>query len=451
MGREPMRRSSPIVLFVGLLGGFAWMGSAAQAAATATAPTATVEVIDVEGAIDRPLLAYVNDRLDAAERSGAIVLLQLDTSGSLHQDGVALADRVAHLSVPVITWTGPAPAAASGAGLLLVYASSLAAVSPGVQTGPLFPIDLAEPDLEPPGLTARIQGWLDARGKDTRLERLDEPLTGNEAVELDVVQVAAVSVLDVLDKVDGREVQTPGGPVTLSTKLARNAGQAEQGTVDVRFDNLGPVKRILHGVASPTMVYVLIVLGISALAFELTQPGFGFAGFAGLLLVVLGGYGAWVVPPSIVGGIALLGGIGLMIWDVHLRKLGALTALGLTAFAAGSFLAWNPDVAHAIRVSPWLIVATIVAALLYYGFGLTVSIQSRDRIMATQRGLIGLVGEARGKLSPEGPVFVKGAMWRGRSAGEPILPGQRVRVRGVDGLVLRVEAEPDGEQGVAPG
>ena len=84
----------------------------------------------------------------------------------------------------------------------------------------------------------------------------------------------------------------------------------------------------------------------------------------------------------------------------------------------------------------------MVASLLYYGFGLTVALQSRDRIVNTQRGLIGLVGEARGRLAPEGPVFVKGAMWRGRSGGEAIAPGTPVRVRGVDGLVLKVEAEP---------
>jgi membrane-bound serine protease (ClpP class) len=83
-----------------------------------------------------------------------------------------------------------------------------------------------------------------------------------------------------------------------------------------------------------------------------------------------------------------------------------------------------------------------VASLLYYGFGLTVAQQSRERIVNTQRGLIGLVGEARGRLAPEGPVYVKGAMWRGRSAEGEIVQGTRIRVRGVDGLVLRVEAEP---------
>jgi membrane-bound ClpP family serine protease len=68
--------------------------------------------------------------------------------------------------------------------------------------------------------------------------------------------------------------------------------------------------------------------------------------------------------------------------------------------------------------------------------------QSHDRIVITLRGLIGLVGVARGRLAPEGPVYVKGAMWRGRSARGEIVQGTRVRVRGVDGLVLRVEAEP---------
>ena len=95
-----------------------------------------------------------------------------------------------------------------------------------------------------------------------------------------------------------------------------------------------------------------------------------------------------------------------------------------------------------MRISPWLIGGAVVASALYYGFALTVAVQSRDRIVNAQRGLIGLVGEARGRLAPDGPVYVKGTMWRGRSTGAEIATGTAVRVRGVDGLVLRVEAEP---------
>ena len=413
-------------------------------AAVAVSPT-VVEVIQVQGAIDRPLLGYLNGRLDAAEAAGAVVVLQLDTAGTLDQDGVALAERVATLSVPVITWVGPAPARASGAGLLLMYASSLAAVSPGSQTGPLSPIDLAHPDVQPSGLNDTIAGWIRARGKDTDIDWNDRALDGAEARHRDIAQVAALSVPDLLDRIDGRTVLTPNGPVVLHTRIATTDQEAqEQGTVDIRFENLGPVNRVLHGVASPSMIYFLLVLALAALAFELTQPGFGFAGFIGLGMLALGLYGLTVVPVNWLGLALLVGGIGVMTLDVRARNLGALTAIGLVGFAVGSVLAWR-GMAAAIRISPWLIGGAVVASALYYGFALTVAIQSRDRIVNAQRGLIGLVGEARGKLAPDGPVYVKGALWRGRSIGDEIASGTAVRVRGVDGLVLRVESEPGAE------
>ena len=409
--------------------------------AVAASPT-PIEVIKVEGAIDRPLIGYLNDRLDAAQEEGAVVVLQIDTAGTLDEDGVALARRVAELDVPVIAWVGPAPARASGAGLLLVYASSLAGVSPGSQTGPLYPIDLAQPDDRPTGLHDIIAGWIRSRDKQTDIDWNDRPLTAAEARHRDIAQVAATSIPDLLDRIDGRTVGTSAGPVVLQTRIATTRRQAdEHGTVDIRFENLGPISRVLHAVASPSMVFFLLVLALAALAFELTQPGFGFAGFAGIGMLALGLYGLTVVPVSWLGLALLVGGIGIMVLDVRARRLGPLTVVGLVAFAAGSVVAWG-GMATPMRISPWLIGSAVVASALYYGFALTVAIQSRDRIVNAQRGLIGLVGEARGRLAPDGPVYVKGAMWRGRSTGDEIASGSAVRVRGVDGLILRVEAEP---------
>ncbi len=434
-----MRRTS---LLLALLAALALWPNAAGAA-----PTSSVEVIKVEGAIDRPLLGYLTDRLETAEREGATVVLQLDTAGTIDEDGVALAQMVADLRVPVIAWVGPVPARASGAGLLLMYASSLAAVSPGSQTGPLDPIDLAHPDSRPTGLDQTIAGWIEAKGKATDLNWNDRPLTAAEARHRQIAQVAALSIPGLLNRIDGRTVQTADGPVVLHTRVATTEQEAqERGTVDIRFENLGPVRRVLHGVSSPSMIYFLIVLALAALAFELTQPGFGFAGFAGLGMLALGLYGLTVVPVGWLGLALLVGGIGLMVLDVRARKLGPLSVIGLAAFAAGSVLAWG-GVAPAIQISPWLIAGAVVASILYYGFGLTVAIQSRDRIVNAQRGLIGMIGEARGRLAPDGPVYVKGAMWRGRSTGDEIASGSAVRVRGVDGLVLRVEVETGTEAG----
>jgi membrane-bound serine protease (ClpP class) len=325
--------------------------------------------------------------------------------------------------------------------LLLMYASSLAAVQPGAQVGPLMPLDLGHPDAAYPGLQDRIQGWIHARAKNSQTDWSDRALTGQEALGLGIIQAHAGSIPELLDTVDGRTVFTANGATTLHTKVATTEAEARDGTIELRFNGLGPVKRVLHGVATPSMIYFLLVLGLAAVAFEITQPGFGFAGFSGVGMLALAAYGMTVVPVSWLGFLLLVGGVASMVVDVRVRRLGPLTAVGLAAFTAGSILAWR-GVAPDLRISPWLIGGAVVASLLYYGFALTVALQSRDRIVNTQRGLIGLVGEARGRLAPEGPVYVKGAMWRGRTAGAEIAQGTRVRVRGVEGLVLRVEAEP---------
>jgi membrane-bound serine protease (ClpP class) len=418
------------------------LGLAGPLAGEAGAQSVTrVHVIEVNGPIDRPLVAYLEERLTEAEQAGAIVVLELDTPGALGQDGVVLAERVAHLDVPVLAWVGPAPAKASGAGLLLMLASSLAAVSPGSQTGPLLPVDVLRPDVETEGLSARIEGWLVARGREVDLGAMERPLPANGALDAKIARVAAYTVPQLLGRVDGMTVRTPAGDVVLQTRVATTQAEASERTVEIRFEEPGLITRVLHAVATPSMVYFLLVLGLVAIAFELTQPGFGFAGFSGIALVGLAVYGLTVAIPSWPGFVLLLLGIGLLMFDVRLRSLSWPTWTGLAAFGAGSVLAWS-DVDPAIRISLWLIGGAIVASLLYYGFALTVAIQSRDRIAGAQRGLIGLVGEARGRLAPEGAVFVKGALWRGRTNGAPIEVGTPVRVRSVEGLILQVEAEP---------
>jgi membrane-bound serine protease (ClpP class) len=274
-------------------------------------------------------------------------------------------------------------------------AASLAAVAPGSQTGPLDPVNLLHPDERPADLDATIQAWLDARGRTVDLSHQNDTMPGDQAVQYGFADLGVASVIELLNQVDGETVQTAAGPWVLQTKVATTDADVQQGVgVSIRFIEPGLIVRGAHAVATPTMVYVLIVLGLACIAFELTQPGFGFAGFAGLFLTGLGVYGATVAVPSWPGAVLLLAGIAAMVQDVRVRRLGVLTYAGLVAFAAGSWLVYG-DVADAIRISPWLIGGAVVASWLYYGFALTVAVQSRDRIVATQRGLIGLVGEAR--------------------------------------------------------
>ncbi len=439
-----MRRSFPaLLLFAAALW---WLPGQAFGASPAPsepalgpgAHPAAFDVVKVNGVIDRPMADYLLGALSDAESRDAAVIVQLNTPGSLGIDGVALARRVFDASVPVIVWIGPTPAHAMGTGLLLVYASSYAVVAPGAGVGPIEPLDLAHrPETGPLGAGAvppAIGEWARARGRDPSFARENVEAPGQVVLDRHVVQAFAASSAELLRKLNSVTVPTAGGDVTLRT-TARDT--------QLRFHDLGIGRRVLHAVASPVTIYVLLVLGMMGLVFELTQSGVGVAGVSGAIALGLAIYGLVVVPFDVLGLALLVGGLIMLTFDVVLRRLGWLTLLGMIAFVAGSYLTFHA-VAPAIDVSPWLIWPAAAAVFLYFGFGMTVAQQSRERIVSTQRGLVGLQGEARALLAPEGPVYVKGAMWRGRALDGPIPAGTRIRVRRVDGLVLRVEPEPEG-------
>ena len=216
--------------------------AAGATAAATTAATPSVDIVKVEGALDRPLIAFVNDALDAAEAAHATVVLELDSAGSFGEAGVALADRIASMPIPVLVWIGPVPAKASGAGLLLLYASSLAAVAPGSQTGPLDPVDLLHPGGSPPGLNAMIDGWLAARGRSVDRAEENDALTAQQALDGGFASVHATSVLELLNIVNGATVPTSAGPTVLHTKIAETDAEAQSGGVTIRFHELGPVE-----------------------------------------------------------------------------------------------------------------------------------------------------------------------------------------------------------------
>ncbi len=395
-----------------------------------------VDVVKVDGVIDRPVADYLLATLEDAESRGDTVIVQLNTPGTLDVDPIALARRVFDARVPVVVWVGPSGSHAVGGGLLLLYASSYAATSPGSGVGPLVPLDLAhKPSAEDPALKERavalIDRWSSSRGRDPAFASSGREASARGALEQHVVRRAAVNLGDLLHKIDGATVPVRGGTVTLRTDPKQAV---------LRFHELGPARRVLHAVASPVAIFVLIVLGMMGIAFELTQSGIGVAGIAGLVALGFAAYGLVVVPFDPLGLALLVAGLALLSVDVALRRLGPISAVGMAAFLAGSELAFR-QVAPAIDLPVWLVVLATVAAFLYWGFALTVAQRARERITSTQRGLVGLVGEARGLLSPDGPVFVKGTLWRGRAMDGPIPPGTRVRVRGVEGLILRVEPE----------
>lgn len=413
-------------------------------AAAATQSRPIVDVIKVKGLIDPALSDFVRGAITSAERQGAaIVVLQIDSLGGYGEHAERLGEFVRGATVPVIAWIAPAGARAEGGALFVVYSSSFAMMAPGAGIGPALPFDLgmsrAREDPEEVSRLAiqlvRLAPRAGATEGGVRVLLDDPSLPAGPALQVGAVAAVASGVCDLLEEIDGRSLRTGAGSVVLSTKGCPSG-------VLVEFDGIGPVRRALHAVSTPTAVYVLLVLGLWAIAFELTQSGFGIAGGAGLIFLAFAGYGLAVIPVHWLGIGLLLGGTALQGLDIVVGRLALLTATGTAAFAAGSVLAWR-GVAPAIDLAPWLIVLATLGGLLFFGFGMTVALKARERVRTAQVGLVGLVGDVRSDLNPEGGVYVKGAIWRARSTDGFIPRGTRVRVKGIDGLILRVEEEPD--------
>jgi membrane-bound serine protease (ClpP class) len=409
-----------------------------------------VHVVEVEGVIDSILADYVRTSVEAAEEQGAAVVLQIDSRGSFGDEGLRLGRFLRRSRVPVIAWVGPAGARAAGGALFVVYGSGLSAMAPGAGIGPARPFDLGTGagDETPSAVSegrrelAALALGSGATGAGIMALVDGSAFPAGEARDAGAVALVAPvaedspGVAGVLSAIDGLEVDTSAGPVTLRTE--DRAGRR----VDIRVQGLGPVRRVLHAAGTPTAFYVLVLVGLWCVAFELTQPGVGVAGIAGVLAIAFAGYSLTVIPVNWLGLALVLGGTALQALDVMLRRLAVLTFTGTAMFAAGSLLAWS-HVASAVDVSPWLIGLATLASFLFFGFALTVAIRARERVRSSQVALVGLVGEARGDLDPEGAVHVKGTLWRARTMDGRIPKGARVRVRGIDGLILRVDREPD--------
>jgi membrane-bound serine protease (ClpP class) len=215
--------------------------------------------------------------------------------------------------------------------------------------------------------------------------------------------------------------------------------------VTIRFHEPGLLTRILHAITDPTFAYLLLILGFWALVFELSQPGIGVAGAAGVVSLVMAFYALAVLPVNLAGLFLVILGLIFFTIDVFTAGFGVWTAGGTLSLLAGSILLFG-GVAPAIELSPWVIGIVVVTSFLFFGFAMTVAMRARLRpAISGSEGMIGMSGEARSDLSPEGQAWVKGALWRARALNGPIEGGKRIRVRRVDGLLLIVQEEKEGE------
>lgn len=395
-------------------------------AAAQDAPGNTVSIVQIGGAFDSAYADYLVGEIRRAERAGNLALvLRLNSSGTVKADADRLVRAVADAKIPVATWVGPRGNAVRGAATRIWYAGDLRLVAPGATVGAAYPTSVGGDD-EPPA------------GSDVpeRLRR-GPALGSDELVKDGHAHALAGTIFEAVRALDGKTIA--GRSITLDQK-----------NDDFRLAKPGPVVAVRQALASsPTLVYLLLLTGLGAIVFELFQPGFGPAGYAGGVLVALAAYGLVSMPTNPLGLALLLAGIGGMALDVGRNAIGPPTWGGAVAAALGSWWLVHTN-GPELRPAIWAIVVGLLGSLLFYAIVMTVVLRAlRGQSAQLGQALIGRDGEVRSTLNPQGHVLVEGALWRARAIewDGPVAAGTPVRITGVDEEALVLDVAPIGREG----
>jgi membrane-bound serine protease (ClpP class) len=278
---------------------------------------------------------------------------------------------------------------------------------------------------------ALARSLANARARPDPTPYFERSLGANASLEAGAVDIVTPVVAELLQRADGRTVTTAAGPVTL---------RLPEDEAVVRFLKPGPIKGLLHTLATPALVYVMLLGAAMLLAFEMFQPGFGVAGVSGLLLLAGAVWGLTVLPVSIVGLLLFIVGGALLSLDVAVNGLGIPTFAGTALLTLGSLRVF-PAPAGALGIRWWLVLIGVVSVLIF--FVPVMTFVRRSRLSPTEqreaRALIGQPARVRSVLNPEGFVWVADELWRARSEeGDRVRVGEDVVVSGVEGSLLRV-------------
>ena len=398
-----------------------------------------VLVIEMEGPINPGSAIYLTRGLQEAIKQGAaLAVIRLDTPGGLASSMRTIVKEILNSPIPVVVYVGPKGAGAASAGVMITVAGHIAAMAPGTNIGAAHPVTAGGKDIEETmsekvvnDMASYARGIAENKGKNgewvEKAIRESVSITAEEALENNVIDLVAKDIDELLQLLDGREVSLPGGKITLKTADLKKV-----------YYHPGFRDKILRTISDPNIAYILMMIGLAGVYFELAHPGAIFPGVIGAISLILAFFSFQTLPVNYAGLLLIILAIIFFIAEVKVASYGILSIGGLISLTLGSIMLFE-DVGVSIKLMlPTIILVggffVVLAGLAFGAY--------RAKPKGGTEGLVGEIGLVKEGIDPEGLVFVHGEYWQAKAI-ERLEPGEKVEVVGVDGLILRVKKAVD--------
>jgi len=400
---------------------------------------AFVDVVTIDDPITPVIAEYVMRSIDEAEKDNAeCIIVRIDTPGGLDLAMRKIIKKMFSADVPVIVYVAPAGARAASAGAIIAIAADIAAMAPGTNIGAAHPVNLGGGDMGKEmgekvenDAAAYVESIAVKRKRNSqwavKAVRESVSISAEEALTLNVIDVVSHDLTTLLADLNGMTVSTSAGEIKLQTT-----------GLEIRHKKMGFRENVLKALVNPNIAYILLMIGLAGLYFELSNPGVIFPGAVGGISLILAFYSLQTLSANYAGILLILLGLILFIVELKVTSYGLLSVGGIIAITLGSLMLFQSSVPY-LRLSWSVLVPTVGMIWLFFIVVIGLVVKAQKKKPSTGReGLVDSVGTACDDFENKGLVFVHGEYWNAQSE-RPISKGSSVRVKKVEGMMLTVE------------
>ncbi len=394
------------------------------------------------GAASTDILKSALNEIEKEKMDGLLIVL--DTPGGSLDATRTMVQDIMGAPIPVVVWVGPDGAHAGSAGTFITLAAHVATMAPGTNIGAAHPIEITGQNIEGPSdlrskvendTAAFIESIATTRGRNREMAasfvRNSLSITAQEALENKVIDVIAPDIKTLMKGIDGREVKI--GETTRPLQTA----QAELITFEKSFRH-----ELLEILSNPNLFYLLFIVGLLGLAFEITHPGVIAPGVVGAICMLLALIASSILPVNFGAMLLILASVVFMVAEIFLPSFGALGIGGLIGFITGSILLIDDKAEPAMRISRWLIIpASLFLLAFFLGLGWLVMRNMRSKAKTGIETLLGAEVEAvEYFIDGHGRVRIFGEYWNATEVNhQSVKPGDRLLVEAIEGLNLKLK------------